>query len=73
MSGFLLAIMISGAVSGTSGSVPLGLFSDVQDCIDTAAMITDADILKDEHDLWCIPVKIQDGYASGEGDLEILN
>ena len=70
MHGFLLAIMISGAVGGNAGSIPLGLFSDVQDCIDTANKITDADILKDEHDLWCIPVKIQDGYANGEGELE---
>ena len=72
MTGFLLAIMLSGAVGGNSGSIPLGLFSDVQDCITTANAIVEADILKDEHDVWCIPVKIEGGYANGEGDLAPL-
>lgn len=72
MTGFLLAIMVSSAVGNTNSSIPLGLFSDVQDCITTASKIVDSDIMKDEHDVWCIPVKIQDGYASGDGDLEAM-
>ena len=72
MTGFLLAIMISGAVGNTTGSIPLGLFTDVQDCITTASKIIDSNILKDEHDVWCIPVKIQDGYANGDGELEVM-
>ena len=70
MHGFLLAIMISGAVGNNSESIPLGLFTDVQDCITTASKIIDSGILKDEHDVWCIPVKIQEGYANGDGELE---
>ena len=72
MNGFLLAIMISSATGMQQDSIPLGLFTDVQDCIHTASRIVDSGILKDEHDVWCIPVKIQDGYANGEGELEQL-
>jgi len=72
MNGFLLAIMISSATGMQQDSIPLGLFTDVQDCIHTASRIVDSGILKDEHDVWCIPVKIQDGYANGDGELEVM-
>lgn len=67
MNAFLLALMISSVTGNTAESIPLGIYSDVQDCVATAHKIIDADVLKDEHDVWCIPVKLQDGYANQDG------
>lgn len=58
MTGYLLAIMLSSALTGTAGSIPLGVFTSADDCVATASRIAEEEVLQDQHDLWCIPVHI---------------
>lgn len=69
MNAFLLTLMLG----FNQGSIPLGIFSDVQDCVDTAIRIQEVRALQDEHDLWCIPIDLKSGYANQDGGVvEIL-
>lgn len=69
MNAFLLSLMLGFG----QGSIPLGIFSDVEDCVQTAVRIQEVQALKDEHDLWCIPIKLEKGYANHEGgEVELL-
>lgn len=59
MSAYLLIVILF-----TGDQIPLGLYSTSQRCIETAGELIEQAVIQDEHDLWCVPVEIKDGYAN---------